>query len=99
MEVKIYFNRKFPMSLVNTEVDITKDLEYIGSLYVQNYNDHYISDIDTAFQYVFNKCQLNDENLEIKLSRSLSVGDVLSYKLSGETTNFYLVDHVGFTAL
>lgn len=95
MEVKVYFNNNFPMSLINTEVDITKDLEYVGSVEVNNLFQY--SDV---LEYVFNKCQLDDNNLGIKLPRSLSVGDVLSIRWNeDECTRFWMIGDVGFKKL
>ena len=96
MEVKVYLNRNFPMSLlINTVVEITKDLNYVGSITVEN--EFVVMDV---LEGVFKKFQLQEEYLGIILPRSLSVGDVLSVRLSEDfCTKFYLIDNVGFKKL
>ena len=59
MEVKVYLNRNFPMSLlINTVVEITKDLNYVGSITVEN--EFVVMDV---LEGVFKKFQLQEEYL------------------------------------
>lgn len=53
-----------------------------------------------VLEEIFKKLQLQEEDLGINLPRSLSVGDVLSVRLSEDfCTKYFLIDNVGFKKL